>query len=337
MTRTVMPKTAMTRTAMFSLLLTLPLIAAHPGSSRVTARFPADVRVTDDDPETVDFGRAPAPGTAFRLRESGVYRVTGSLDLGEECRREITVDVKQELRLVQRIESVAGARVERLTRSYEVHTLDAKQVSRDPQNPDAESRTVRSTHRHPLAGRTLRATWAQQGGSLALEERAGAGWKAAPADVTRRLTTATLLYPVLPLSAGPRQVGDHWTLQGKALTPYFADAYAENQPTPKIEGTAEVVFTGFVDHASGRCAVLTLSFDVTARYANLPPHRMRMKGSCLFHLQHRIVVALQAAGSMVARGAMQQGEDHGQMDLSGTIRSQSVAEILSTAAAKRDE
>jgi len=279
---------------------------------------PGEVR---SDVEQVDFGAPPAAGLEFKVEERLEVNLEGTLrDEGQPV-REIKQRTRARLVLTQKIDAVDGRRVVGLEQNYREYRVRIKQFtkSEDDQDDQEWDRT------HPLHGKRLRARW--KGDRLALEVWDHDDWKAADASLATRLSTRKLLHPVLPVPGSVKRVGDQWQLSREALADYFCDAFDCPPEKVELEGQGRVRFTGFARHATGRCAVLEVRFDVKVGRREHPKSHFRLTAVCHYNLKRRIVVALDAEGTVETEGRMKSNDRICNVRVRGTVKTRSEVEI----------
>jgi len=314
---------------------------------------PSQPRATDDPrfvlqrrtesrpkfPDRVDFSQAPAPGLKFRLVETGTYRVTGTCTLEGQTPQKITQDLDARLELIQKVLEVKKGRVSALTRKYEKYTTRVRGTGccsnrapeeKEPEDPakkkNAEAEVREKVFEHPLSGKHLRATW--KDGKRTLEVREGDAWKPAGPAYVKSLSSRKLLQPVLPLPAAVMKVGETRDIPPEVLRNFFRDGFDQKQADARMLSSCGFTFTGFEDHQGEACAVLKFRLRIKTSLPNHPGFAFHMEGRCHYNLGHRILVALEASGTMTSKGDAVQGDSLVALDLKGTIRSTSRVKVL---------
>jgi hypothetical protein len=279
---------------------------------------PTEVRTDSDQ---VDFSAPPAAGLEFKVEERGEFNLEGTVAVEGQAVKEIKQRTRARLVLTQKIDAVEGRRVVGLERNYGEYRLHIKQVTKSEDDQD----TQEWDQTHPLHRKRLRARW--KGDDLALEVQDHGDWKAADASLANRLSTRKLLHPVLPVPGSVKRVGDRWQLSREALADYFCDAFDCPPDKVELEGQGQVRFTGFARHATGRCAVLEARFDVKVGKREHPKSHFRLTAVCHYNLRRRIVVALDAKGTVETEGRMKNNDRTYDIRVRGTVKTRSEVEI----------
>lgn len=320
--------------------LGLTLAAAHftgaaPARAADDPQFVSRGRTTSRFPDRVDFSRPPARGLKFRLEETGTYRVVGTYTLEGEAPRRITQALDVRLELIQQILEVKENRISALVRKYEKFTTRVRgqrfpirdPAKTEPEKKENEEAEVREDVReHPLSGKHLRATW--KDGKRILEVREGDAWKPAGPAFLKSLSSRKLLQPILPLPAAVMKVGESRDIAPEVLRKYFRDAFDEKKVNARITSTCGCTLIGFEDRQGEACAVLGFRLRVKTSLPNHPGFAFHLEGRCHYNLGHRILVALEASGTMTSKGDAVHGDSLVALDLKGTIRSTSRVKVL---------
>ena len=260
----------------FSIALALLAVALAP------AAFAGD---------SIDFTKAPAQGAKFKVTEvnNAVINVSAEAN-GQTFEMKTKVTGKEAY--THKILEVKDGQTVVIEREYEdagSKTVTEAAMLPEPQEKDDES---------PLAWKVIRASW--NDGTLELKVKDGEDWKAAEEKIASKLTSKALHSPLLPLPAGPKEVGESWELDSDALKEYFPSEQFGGAAGSEMNGEFKATLKSIQEVDGLECGVIEFTLKLTVESGEGPSMSFDLKGTAHYSTKHCFVIKTVADGKMTS-------------------------------------